>query len=326
MAVRTQILMATYNGAAYLPYQLESIQRQSYTGWSILARDDGSTDNTVAILEDFADRHPHKLNLIKGRPERRLGAAGNFVRLMEQSTAETVFFADQDDIWYADKMRRSILQLRELKARHGPHMPILVHHDFAVIDKDGHQTHASFDYDFNRNKADSRMARMLTQGIVHGFSMAANRALIDRALPTPSVIAMHDQHLSFVARATGVLAYIPAPLAQYRIHDTNTTSGIGVMGKREWGKLSLTDLFSANALPLVRELSNTARSILEQKCRVADSFATRYKGEISEETERLVRDFAALSQQGPIDRRVSIIKNGFLPHALTHKLGFLALG
>jgi glycosyltransferase involved in cell wall biosynthesis len=50
------IIIATYNGAQFLPSQLDSIIAQKYTDWRILLRDDGSSDATIEILKDYSER------------------------------------------------------------------------------------------------------------------------------------------------------------------------------------------------------------------------------------------------------------------------------
>ena len=138
MKPETQILLATYNGAEFLEEQLQSIMNQTYTNWEILARDDGSTDETMEILQRFQQAHPGKINIIEDN-DGSLGAHGNFIRLMEESTADIICFADQDDVWHKSKMEQSISYLKTMHDKHGPDTPALVHHDMAVIDRDGEE-------------------------------------------------------------------------------------------------------------------------------------------------------------------------------------------
>jgi glycosyltransferase involved in cell wall biosynthesis len=93
MKPETQILLATYNGGNFLEEQLESILDQTYTDWEILARDDGSTDDTVEILREFQKAHPNKMTIIEDN-NRNLGHCQNFGLLMENSSASTICFAD----------------------------------------------------------------------------------------------------------------------------------------------------------------------------------------------------------------------------------------
>ena len=52
------ILLATLNGEDYLKAQLESIAAQTYENWQLVVGDDGSTDGTISILEEFSKQYP----------------------------------------------------------------------------------------------------------------------------------------------------------------------------------------------------------------------------------------------------------------------------
>jgi len=107
------VLMAVYNGAAHLGAQLDSIEAQTHTDWRLIASDDGSSDDSRAVLEQTADRwaaaHGPVLEIIDG-PQR--GAAENFMSLLRHLGAQArtpgwIAFCDQDDIWIEDKLARA---------------------------------------------------------------------------------------------------------------------------------------------------------------------------------------------------------------------------
>ncbi len=100
------IVMATYNGARYLPAQLDSIVAQSWRDWRLLVSDDGSGDGTAEIVADYAQtRCPGRIQVVRG-PGR--GATANFLSLIARADpAGWIAFADQDDIWKPDKLARA---------------------------------------------------------------------------------------------------------------------------------------------------------------------------------------------------------------------------
>ena len=132
---RVYILLATFQGETWLPELLRSIQAQSYSDWTLLVRDDGSSDATRQILHDAAqagsaDRH---------RPDDglRRGAVGNFSWLLQQAWhdgADYVLLADQDDVWHTDKVARQVQALQAAEAGGGRDGPQLVYCDAAVVD------------------------------------------------------------------------------------------------------------------------------------------------------------------------------------------------
>lgn len=103
-----QVLLSTYDGAAHICEQMESIVAQRDVDVSFLLRDDGSTDRTVALLQRY-DGPAFQLHV-----GANIGAAQSFLWLLEHSSAEYDFtaFADQDDFWLPDKLSRAAAELR----------------------------------------------------------------------------------------------------------------------------------------------------------------------------------------------------------------------
>lgn len=113
---RVAILLATYNGARYLPEQLASIAAQRDVDWSLCWRDDGSTDSSRAILEEFTKIHGGSLEL--SDQTNRIGATASFLALLRAALAarpdaDYFAFADQDDVWLPDKLARATGQLAD---------------------------------------------------------------------------------------------------------------------------------------------------------------------------------------------------------------------
>jgi len=107
------VLLATYNGENFLAEQLDSIYAQEHVCTLVVARDDGSTDNTVKILERYEGSH----GLILLRDTSDGGsAAKNFRHIVLAANVEdaaVVFFSDQDDIWLPDKMYTALKKVEE---------------------------------------------------------------------------------------------------------------------------------------------------------------------------------------------------------------------
>ena len=100
-----EILMAVHNGSAFLKEQIDSIIRQTDGRWHLTISDDGSTDDSREIIDDYARRCPDKIAHL--RSGRRFGnARDHFFFLMERCDSEYMLFCDQDDVWYPDKVKR----------------------------------------------------------------------------------------------------------------------------------------------------------------------------------------------------------------------------
>lgn len=102
------ILMAVCNGGATLGAQLDSFTGQSHCNWSLIAGDDGSTDDSAAVIRAFARRAKgRKVSLVPGPGK---GSAMNFLSLLGQVADGDAFvaFSDQDDVWFPDRLGRGL--------------------------------------------------------------------------------------------------------------------------------------------------------------------------------------------------------------------------
>lgn len=232
------ILLATYNGAPYLAEQIRSIQRQSFSDWQLLARDDGSSDQTPAILRGFAAEDSRIKVLEDNRL--RLGVTGNFNALCEaalKTPSNYFFFADQDDVWHPDKLG---LQLACLQAaqRNGGDGPMAVHSDLAVVDAGLRPVHPSFlRFQGLWHESDNPLATLVVQNFVTGCTLLVNRALLESAVPFPAEAVMHDWWLALCAAAAGRLEFVPQAMVQYRQHGRNAIGAKRWWSPALWSKL-----------------------------------------------------------------------------------------
>lgn len=227
------IVLATYNGARYLPELLASIRRQTFTAWRLLVRDDGSTDGTRALLEQAAVDDARIQVLADDGA--RLGPAGNFGRLLQRAFddgATTVSCADQDDVWLPQKLERQQAELRRLADLHGAATPLLVHSDLTVVDGELRILHRSF-AQFARvhRDVDDPLGALLVANCVTGCTLMVNRALLGLALPMPAEARMHDWWLALCAAALGRIGYLPDSTVLYRQHGENAVGAIGLWSR-----------------------------------------------------------------------------------------------
>lgn len=114
--------MATYNGAKYIKEQMDSILSQRFkendnVELEIIVSDDGSTDDTISILESYHDSrikifHHKNYSKYKYFKANRL-ASSNFENAITKATGDYLFLADQDDVWLPSKIDKSLSVLRK---------------------------------------------------------------------------------------------------------------------------------------------------------------------------------------------------------------------
>ena len=300
---KVDILLATYIGADFLEgpdflrQQIDSLLAQTYSNFRILIRDDGSTPETLEILNEYQRQNPEKIEVIEDESQ-NLGCAQNFMRLMEHSSADYVCFADQDDIWHPDKVARSIRFLEELEEQHGTQTPLLMHHDYSIIDPQGDIRAASYDQKYKTQKSDSSIRRMLVRALVYGFSSTANRALVNKVLPFPDNVHFHDAYISAVAKMAGEIGYIPEPLSQHRIHDHNTSDGNNPFHSLSTKDFFITNIFNGHSLRCLRAIQKAPQRKISETCAFVEIFMARHGDELQEQERQMLVDFLKLKEAG----------------------------
>jgi glycosyltransferase involved in cell wall biosynthesis len=263
---RIAVLMPTYNGAAFLPEQIESLLAQTYTDLIIVTRDDGSSDDSVAIVARYAASFPSRFHIIES-DGRNLGASGSFAFLLAHALREQaqlgmhsayLMLCDQDDVWHVDKVQRSIEAMLQLEQAH-PDTPVLVHSDLAVVDEHRQQIAPSFVVYQGLQPQRNAFGRMLVSNTVTGCTALLNEALVRRALPIPATAIMHDWWLALVASAFGRIGYIDAALLEYRQHGKNTV-GAKEYRQPEGGRQFLQRLLDAQHNVILDQIAQQARA------------------------------------------------------------------
>ncbi len=219
--------MATYNGGRYIRQQICSIQQQEHADWILLVRDDGSSDDTVAIVADISARDA-RIKLIHDTSSRQ-GAIGNFSILMQvalESGADYLLFADQDDVWAPEKILTMLGAMHTLEQTQSQEVPLLIHCDLAVVGEELRPIADSFVRFSRLSPEEAGLGLLLCQNQVTGCACLINRALLALACPVPSQILMHDWWVALIASAAGKIGFIPTPMVLYRQHGGNVLGAV----------------------------------------------------------------------------------------------------
>lgn len=211
------VAMATYNGARFLRQQLDSIVAQSRVPTELVVTDDASTDDTVAILDEFAATAPFPVHI--HRNPSRLGYRANFMRAMALCRSDIVALCDQDDLWEAGKTEAA------MQAFADPDV-VLFFHSACLIDRAGAMIGPADIFALPPRSAPLSFYPMINP---FGFSMVFRRALTRFAEHWPASIdsveatnrMAHDQWIFFLASVFGVIVYSDARLVRYRQHGAN---------------------------------------------------------------------------------------------------------
>lgn len=308
------ILLATYNGETYLNDQLASIMMQSYTDILLYIRDDGSTDQSMKILLEWRRRFPQHIMLIENA-DQRLGVIQNFHRLMQialENGKESYFMlADQDDVWFADKVELTLQKMKETECEVGENTPVLIHTNLSVTDADLRVLDSSFWHYQHLNPALDDVRQICMQNMVTGCTVMINRSLLCKALPIPEAALMHDWWLALVAAQFGVIRFIPRATIFYRQHGKNDT------GAKKYG-------FSHVARQGLERLRSGGGfwQLMQRNQRQAAAFLQKFDEDLPEKLKTDLECFTLVSGQVPIKDRLSIIfVKRFYRHGWIRNLG-----
>ncbi|MGY4493067.1 glycosyltransferase family 2 protein [Pseudomonas sp. TE3610] len=209
------ILLCTYNGARFLTDQLESFTRQTYPHWKLFVSDDGSTDETGSILERYQSTlGGDRVQIFKG-PQRGFGS--NFMSLIQNTgiNADFYAFSDQDDIWFDDKLERSLAALSGTAEE----TPALYCSRTRLVDVDrrplGHSPLFEKAPSFNN---------ALVQSIAGANTMLINdtaRNMLLTVSPNATIVAHDWMTYLIVTGCGGVAIYDAKPTMDYRQHAAN---------------------------------------------------------------------------------------------------------
>lgn len=306
---QVDILLGTYNGSRYLPELFQSIERQTYTRWKLLVRDDCSKDETKNIILEFKQKHPEKVEIIDNE-NKNLGACKNFLKILEFSKSDYVFFCDQDDVWLPDKIEKMVNKANEIEKNYSD-IPFLIHHDLVVVDENLDIISESFwKYQFIRPDFCKTLPRLLVTNSVTGCATLINKRLRDLIIPAPDGVIMHDWWIALTASAFGHIFWIPDKLVLYRQHGKND------VGAKAWNlsyivKKAIT-FYDRQAL--LKGFRDTVKQ--------AECFLDRYKNELSEQYKGIIETYINLLNENFFKRRINIIRYGFLRTGLIRNIGF----
>ena len=201
------VCIATYNGERFIREQIDSILRQLSSDDEIIVSDDGSTDDTISIIDSINDK---RIRIIEG--PRKHSPTPNFECAMKVAKGDYIFMADQDDVWKPNKVEVCIEWLHK--------------YDCVVSDAEVTDSNLNPLYPSLYTIMQVRQGRIYNTVWKNGYTgccMAFRRNILDASLPFPKNIPMHDIWIGNVAAYKYKVKFIPDKLIYFRRHE-NTIS------------------------------------------------------------------------------------------------------
>lgn len=206
------IAMCTYNGERFLREQMDSLIRQDYPNLEIIIVDDCSTDSTVRILSEYSEKYPH-IRVISN--ERNLGFVKNFEKAISLCSGEYIALCDQDDIWFENKISTLLKNI-------GP--ADLIYSRLQIIDEQGNEVKKTPLSNLNRLEGKCHLG-LLLGNCVTGHAALVRKSALEKAMPIPAGLPVHDHWIAFVTAANNGIKAYPEVLSLYRQHASNVVLG-----------------------------------------------------------------------------------------------------
>lgn len=217
MEEKVDILMATYNTEIkYLKEQIDSILNQTYTNINLIISDDNSSKQEVKDVLKSYEKQDDRVKLYL--QEKNLGYIKNFGFLLEKSEANYIMYADHDDIWYKEKVKKSLDKLQKDDAS-------LVYVNSKQIDEEGKVIKEDYFKYKNVPLIDKYSHLAISRCIGIGCSQIFTKSVRDKMIPFKNSVMAHDWLAPFIANNQKGISYIEEPLFGYRLHNSNVFGG-----------------------------------------------------------------------------------------------------
>ena len=217
---KVTVVMSAYNGSKYIEAQLDSIFRQKDVDVTCYVRNDGSTDNTLDVLNNYSNKEGQESTIIidKGK---NVGWEKSFLlALRDAPKGDYYAFADQDDIWFDDKLISGIEMLEEQSNKDIP----LMYHCNKIST---YENLKPLQHQVRRTPKPLNRQNALIQEYAQGCSIILNEAarqLVIRHLPKEKIA--HDFLCGLLCYLFGNIIYDDRPHF-YHISHGNNASGEG---------------------------------------------------------------------------------------------------
>lgn len=215
----TSVALCTYNGEKYLREQLDSIINQTVPVDEIVVCDDGSTDTTLAILEEYRMKHPgiFKIHI----NNQNLGYVKNFEQAINLCKGDIILLSDQDDVWEKNKVEVVSQNFKTNKKIN------VISHNIAIL-RDNELIHTSFwcEDGFNTNSTNEELLKyiLFNKNVFPGMSMALTKDAKAKFFPLKKINStiIHDYEIVIRACHDNSFVMIPEMLTKYRLHDNQS--------------------------------------------------------------------------------------------------------
>lgn len=257
---RVLVLMSTYNGEKYVVEQIESIENQRNVTVSLLIRDDGSTDGTIALIESLKQRY-RNIELILGQ---NVGCVASYGMLLQEAYHRTslwdfVAFADQDDVWLENKLVEGCIRLSFMSQTR----PSMYCSNLTLVDSQLEEIGKMYQETPSLPK---HHMHSLVVNLATGCTMVVNKAVVNMFCNRmPTIMRMHDSWIYQMCIFLGEVYFDANSHILYRQHGNNVEGWTNNFVQKAIRKIHNIDKFKDCSIGrLAIEMLNCYSSLLSK--------------------------------------------------------------
>ena len=296
--MKVDVVMSVNNEELYLVEMLQSLQAQTHENWRLFIRDNASTDNTADIIKKFAIKDD-RIFLLEDN-HCILPVYLSFQEVLKSTSSEYIMFADGDDVWLPEKIRKSLEHIMGIESSSlNGKVPALVFSDLSVVDENLNSICDSMWAIEKINPDRTKFRQLLMQDTGCGNTYIFNRALLDLSLTMKVGCNMHDIWFSLVASCFGVISYLSESTMLYRQHTGN-----------ECGSRSFR--YKINLYLKNRDLLMQRMNV---KFDMAENFRDVYSGRLSSKALQTLDAFIGLKHYSWLKKRYVMLRYGLFMHS-----------
>ena len=223
--MKTSVALCTYNGQQFLKQQLDSILNQTHKVDEIVVCDDGSTDKTIEILENYSANYPNTFYIYQN--EINLRSVKNFEKAVKLCSGDIIFLSDQDDVWVDNKVEKYVDYFDK-----NPNIEVLASNGYCIDENSKvHDKYSIWDVpQFLRDakiKFDYYQIIALQFNISTGSTMAFKKEIVSKTVPFPVIKDFHhDEWIALISSKNKNFELLNEKYYYYRIHSNQQVGGV----------------------------------------------------------------------------------------------------
>lgn len=223
--MKTSVALCTYNGERFIREQIDSILNQTQSVDEIVVCDDGSTDKTLDILEQYAIDNPNLFRIYKN--EINLRSVKNFEKALQLCTGDILFLSDQDDIWTEYKVADYLNYFEK-----NPNINVIASNGYCIDENSKvHDKYSLWDIPALLREANSKVDyyKIIAYlgNIATGATMAVRKSFLKETISFPIIKGYHhDEWIALVAAHKNSFELLDKKYFYYRIHSNQQVGGV----------------------------------------------------------------------------------------------------